>query len=158
MLYRSGLRISEALSINTAQMDFTRRSIRVRGKGDSITTRYWHPSADDALARWVDKRRELGIRGRGPLFCTLQGGPMLPVYARNLVRRLALQAGVEKRVHPHAFRHTFAFELERAGVPVTTISKLLGHRHVSTTSVYLDHLTNSQAGDDLMTANLPELL
>ena len=55
---------------------------------------------------------------------------------RGLLRRLAARAGIEKRVHPHGLRHTFAAELEAAGVPVTTISKLLGHSSVAVTARY----------------------
>jgi site-specific recombinase XerD len=72
-----------------------------------------------------------------------------------MLHRLAAQAGVEKRVHPHGLRHTFAVELEAAGVPVTTISKLLGHSSVAVTARYLDHLTNAQAIEALAAIELP---
>jgi site-specific recombinase XerD len=155
LLYRSGLRVGELLALRPSSLDHDRRAIRVlHGKGDAASTRYWHASADDALARWIDKRKALGLNG-GPLFCTLHGGPIADAYMRGLVRRLATECGIEKRVHPHIFRHTFAFELERAGTPVSTISKLLGHKRISTTAIYLDHLTNRQAGEDLQGIALP---
>jgi len=157
LLYRSGLRISEALALRPSDIDLKRNSIRVlHGKGDKATTRGFHPSATDALARWLDARKGLGLKN-GPLFCTLGGGPLHPQYTRNLLKRLAGHAGIEKRVHPHGLRHTFAFELEQSGMPVTQVSKLLGHSSIAVTARYLDHLSNDQAVSALADIDLPEL-
>lgn len=156
LLYRSGLRISEALALKPSDVNLAGHAIRVlHGKGDKATTRGFHPSATDALARWADTRKRAGMRG--PLFCTLDGRPMHPQYVRAMLGRLAAEAGIDKRVHPHGLRHTFAVELERAGTPVTVISKLLGHSSVAVTSRYLDHLTNNQAVSALESVELPAL-
>jgi len=156
LLYRSGLRISEALALRPADVDIARHSARIlHGKGDKATTRGFHPSADDALARWLDTRKALGLKG-GPLFCTLDGGPLRAAYVRNLLHRLAGQAGIDKRVHPHGLRHTYAAELEDAGLTVSEISKLLGHSSAAVTARYLDHLTNDRAIAALTAAALPD--
>lgn len=156
-LYRSGLRISEALALRPSDVDFKRHTFRVlHGKGDRATVRGFHPSADDALARWIDTRKGLGLRN-GPLFCTLDGGAMSDRYVRNLLHRLAERAGVDKRVHPHGMRHTFADELRAVGMDVVMISKLLGHSSIAVTSRYLDHLTNDRAVAALGAVELPEL-
>ena len=156
LLYRSGLRVSEALAIRPSDVNLGSHSIRLLdSKSGQPQTRGFHPSAEDALARWLDTRRSLGIRGR--LFCTLQGAPLSADYVRGVMRRLAAKAGIEKRVHPHGLRHTFAVELEAAGAPVTTISKLLGHSSVAVTARYLDHMTNSQAITALEAVELPQL-
>jgi site-specific recombinase XerD len=157
LLYRSGLRISEALALRPSDINMDRHSCRIlHGKGEKATTRGYHPSADDALARWIDTRKGMGIRG-GPLFCTLAGGRMHDQQVRNLLKRLAAKAGIEKRVHPHGLRHAFADELRQQGMDVVTISKLLGHSSVAVTSRYLDHLTNAQAVEALERISLPEL-
>ena len=157
LMYRSGLRVSEVMALRPSDVNLGRHSIRVlHGKGDKATTRGFHPSVTDALARWIDTRRELGIKN-GPLFCTLDGGHIHTQYARNLLKRLGAKAGIEKRVHPHGLRHTYAVELEQAGMPVTRISKLLGHSSISVTSRYLDHLSNDQAVAALDDIELPEL-
>jgi len=158
LLYRSGLRVSEVLAIRPADLDAAAHSIRLLDtKSGQAQTRGFHPSADDTLARWLDTRKALGVR-RGTIFCTLDGGKMSDQHVRNLMKRLAVKAGIEKRVHPHALRHTFAVELETSGTPVTVISKLLGHSSVAVTSRYLDHLTNRQAVSALEAAELPGLL
>ncbi len=158
LLCRSGLRISEVLALKPSDINFAEHSVRVlHGKGDKATNRAFHSSADDALARWIDARRQLGLNGRTPLFCILDGGPVYPQYVRSLLNRLAVKAGIEKRVHPHGLRHTFADELRRAGVDVVTISKLLGHSSIAVTARYLDHLTNAQAVKALQAVDLPPL-
>lgn len=157
LLYRSGLRISEALALKPSDLDFAAHSVRVlHGKGDKATVRGFHPSATDALAYWLDRRKGLGLRN-GPLFCTLDGKPLSGQYVRAMLNRMAARAGVDKRVHPHGLRHTFANELRAAGVDVVTISKLLGHSSIAVTSRYLDHLTNDQAVDALSRVNLPAI-
>lgn len=157
LLYRSGLRISEALDLKPSDINLKAHSIRVlHGKGDKATTRGFHPSATDALARWMDTRKKLGVKG-GPLFCTLEGGPVYSQYVRLMLQRLAAKSGVDKRVHPHGLRHTFADELRRAGADVVTISKLLGHSSIAVTNRYLDHLSNAQAVEALELIELPEV-
>jgi site-specific recombinase XerD len=157
LLYRSGLRVSELLALRPADVNLAKHSLRLLDtKIGQPQTRGFHPSADDALMRWLDHRRGLGFRN-GPLFCTLVGAPLSAQYVRGLLKRLAGNAGIEKRVHPHGLRHTFAVELDAAGTSISVISKLLGHRSVPTTARYLDHLTNSQAVSALQAVELPPL-
>lgn len=167
LLYRSGLRVSELLALKPADIDLDQHTARVlhgKGKGGpkagKYTVRGFHPTADDALIRWMDYRKglaqQLGLKN-GPLFCTLEGGPVSDRYVRDLLKRLADRAGIEKRVHPHGLRHTFAKELHDNGVPVATISKLLGHSSIAVTARYLDHLTNDQAVKALQCVDLPPL-
>lgn len=156
LLYRSGLRVSEVLALRPSDVNLDAHTVRVlHGKGNKATTRGFHPSATDALARWLDTRK--GMTGRGPLFCTLAGRPLQAQYVRLMLHRLAAAANVEKRVHPHGLRHTFAWELEQAGVPVSVISALLGHSSIAVTARYLNHLTNHQAVSALEAVDLPPL-
>jgi site-specific recombinase XerD len=92
------------------------------------------------VQRWVDRRRELDLSSRAPLFCTLKGTPLKPSYVRTLLPRLADKLGIEKRVHPHGLRHTHAFELMMEGVPMPVIQRQLGHASLATTDRYLSHL------------------
>lgn len=161
LLYRSGLRISELLALRPGDVNLAKHTVRLLDtKSGDPQTRGFHPSADDALARWLDTRRELAARHgwkNGKLFCTLGGDPVSDDYVRVLLRRLGAKAGIDKRVHPHGMRHTFAVELEAAGTPITTISKLLGHSSIAVTARYIDHLTNAQAVDALQSIDLPAL-
>jgi site-specific recombinase XerD len=157
LLFRSGLRVSEIIALKVSDVNLQAHTARLLDtKTGEPQTRGYHPSAGDALMRWIDTRKSLGIRN-GTLFCTLKGGPISAQYVRNLLHRLAEKAGLDKRVHPHGLRHSFAFELEQAATPVTIISKLLGHSSVAVTARYLDHLTNGQAVAALAAVELPDL-
>lgn len=159
LLYRSGLRIGEALALKPSWLDFAHHTARVlHGKGDQATIRGFHPSADDALLRWLDVRKALAAEHgwkNGPLFCTLDGSPLSDRYVRDMLKRYAAKAGIDKHVRPHGLRHTYADELRKAGADVLTISKLLGHSSVAVTHRYLDHLTNGQAVEALAALDLP---
>lgn len=159
LLYRSGLRVGELTALRPADLDHKHRSIRVLDpKTGKPQTRFWHESADDALLRWEDKRHELGINGHHRLFCTLKGEPLGESYIRStMLPTVARKAGIVKRVHAHGLRHTFAVELEAAGATTTEISKLLGHGRTSTTSIYLSHLSNAEAGRALGRVDLPDV-
>jgi site-specific recombinase XerD len=156
LLYRSGLRISELLALRPSDVNMDTHSIRLaHTKSGGPQTRGYHPSCDDSLARWFDARQ--GVGRASTLFCTLRGTPLSADYVRGLLHRLARQAGISKRVHPHGLRHSFAVELEAAGTPVTVISALLGHSSMAVTASYLMHLSNHQAVSALGMAELPEL-
>jgi site-specific recombinase XerD len=157
LLYRSGLRVSEVLAVRPTDIDVAHHSVRLLStKSGRAQTRGFHPSATDSLMRWMDRRKQLGNRG-GTLFVTLAGRPVSDDYVRVLLRRLGAQAGIDRRVHPHALRHTYAAELVAANVPVTVIRQLLGHSHLSVTIRYIDHLTNRQAINVLEATVLPEV-
>jgi site-specific recombinase XerD len=156
LLYRSGLRVGETLAVRAADVNLAAHSIRLLDtKSGEPQTRGFHPTATDTLARWMDTRKARGIRG--PLFCTLKGRPLHDQYVRLMLHRLAASACLEKRVHPHTLRHTFAWEMEQAGVPVSVISDLLGHSGIAVTARYLKHLTNHQAITVLEQVTLPSV-
>lgn len=120
VLWRSGLRISEALSLELRDVDLEAGSIRVRhGKGDRSRTVGVDEQTAALLARWIDRRRKLSPGARSPVFCTLQGGRIDSSYVRRLLPRLAAKAGIDRRVHAHGLRHTYAAELAREGTRST---------------------------------------
>jgi site-specific recombinase XerD len=141
VMYRAGLRLSEALALRPKDIDSDAGAVTVlHGKGDKRRVVGLDPGSMAILLRWVDKRHQYGLTGRSPLFCTLQGRPLHPSYVRTLLHRLGDKAGIEKRVHPHALRHSMAFDLMWEGVPVPLIQAQLGHTSLATTQRYLDHL------------------
>jgi site-specific recombinase XerD len=139
VMWRSGLRCSEALDLRPQDIRFSDGSIRVlHGKGSKARTVGIDDSALAVLSVWVDRRQAAGIID-GPLFCTLEppGRPLATRYVRTLMTRLGRKAGIGHRVHPHGLRHTLAVELCREGWPVPLISRQLGHTNVATTETYL---------------------
>jgi site-specific recombinase XerD len=141
LLYRGGLRIAEALSLRMKDVDADDGTVRVlRGKGRKARTIGLDPGAMALVQRWTETRAKRGINSRAPLICTLTGTPVQPAYVRALMPRLALKAGINKRVHPHALRHAHAAQLAAEGVAINIIQKQLGHTNAATTSRYLDHI------------------
>ena len=127
-LYRGGLRVSEALGLHPKDLDRAAGTVTVlRGKGGKRRTIGLDAGAFAVVERWLDVRAKRGINGRAPIFCTLRGKPVAPAYVRGLCKRLVRRARIEKRVHPHAFRHTHAAELAHDGLPMNLIQAQLGH-------------------------------
>ncbi len=138
VLWRSGLRISEALALELRDVDLQAGSLRVRhGKGDKSRTVGIDEQTSALLARWLDRRRKLGPGARAPVFCTLAGGRVDTSYVRHLLPRLAAKAGLDRRVHAHGLRHTYASELARERTPINVIRDALGHTSLAVTDRYL---------------------
>ncbi len=141
VLYRAGLRVSEALALMPKDLDAQASTVRVlHGKGDCHRVVGLDTGAWAVLQLWLDRRAALGINGHAPVFCTLQGRRVTPAYVRTLLPRLARKAGIEKRVHAHGLRHTHAFELASEGTPLHVIQAQLGHASLATTDRYVRHL------------------
>ena len=143
VLYRCGLRVSEVLSIRSSDYNQNEGTLRVIGKGDKMRVVGLDSQTRMNLDLWMLKRKELGINGVGnpPIFCGISkqnyGQPIQTVYVRNLLKRLAEKAGIEKRVTPHQLRHTFAHDLLNEGIGLQHIQISLGHSAIATTSKYL---------------------
>jgi integrase/recombinase XerD len=146
VLFRSGLRISEALALFPKDLDPESGSLRVlHGKGDRARTAPLPSDAAEAVDRWRGCRKRLGLTGRHPLFCTLKGEPLWDSYVRTMCKRLAAKAGVEKRVHPHGLRHGWALGQVESGTSLPVIQQLLGHSSLSTTATYVSHIAPAKA-------------
>jgi len=138
VLWRCGLRISEALALELRDVDLQAGTVRVRhGKGDRSRTVGLDEQTTAMLARWIDRRRKLGPGARAPIFCTLQGGRIDSSYVRRMLPRLAAKAGIDRRVHAHGLRHTYAAELAREGTAINVIRDALGHTSLAVTDRYL---------------------
>jgi integrase/recombinase XerD len=142
LVYRGGLRIKEALDLKVSDIDMKGGTIHLRhAKGDKDRFQAVGDGVLAVLQVWISKRRELGLAKNGaPLFCTLQGGPMSYSATDAMFKRRAAKAGVEKRAHLHGLRHSYAREQLQRGTDVETIRRQLGHTHLSTTQIYLNHI------------------
>ncbi len=143
--YRSGLRLSELLALELRDIDQAAGSINVRrGKGSRQRIVGIDTTTLAMLDRWLTTRQQLVGRRAGPIFCQIttgrEGRPLDPSYVRKALKRLAVRAGIDKRVHPHALRHTFATELAGERCPGRVIQQALGHSSLATTDTYLRKL------------------
>lgn len=145
LLYRTGLRITEALNLKPRDLDFENHAVNVlRGKGGKRRTVGMDDFAEDALKEWLKVRNQ---SANATVFCTRDGSVMYATYFRAVLKRVAADAGIQKRVHPHMLRHTFAAELAREGVPAAFIQRQLGHSSLATTTRYLSTLAPTEVID-----------
>lgn len=138
VLWRCGLRISEALRLELRDLDLQAGTLRIRhGKGDKSRTVGLDEQTSALIARWLDRRHALSPGARAPVFCTLEGGRVDSSYVRRLLPRLARKAEISRRVHAHGLRHTYAAELARERTPINVIRDALGHSTLAVTDRYL---------------------
>lgn len=139
VLWRAGLRVGELVALRPADLNLREGTIRVlRGKGARARTVVIDPEGCAWIERWLEVRAREYPAG-GWLFPTRHGSQMKTSYFRQLLPRLARRAGIGKRVHCHALRHTHAVELVREGWPLPLVQAQLGHANLSTTATYIAH-------------------
>lgn len=154
VMFGAGLRLAEALALRPKDYDPTAEPLpilRVQlGKGGKFRTPFVTGDAPALLDRWLDRRREVGLNGRHPIFATYEtgnlGSSLDPRYVRQVLQRLADKAGIDKRVHPHGLRHSHAYALAQAGVPLHAIQAQLGHSSLAITDRYIRHMTPADVG------------
>jgi integrase len=129
ILWRAGLRISEALALAETDLDPVRGAILVRqGKGGKRREVGMDRWAWEQLEPWIELRKTLPV---GAFFCILHGATRgrrcSPASIRAQLHRTAAAAGVRRRFAPHQLRHAHAVEMSREGVPLVVIQRQLGH-------------------------------
>jgi site-specific recombinase XerD len=157
VLWRGGLRISEALALTETDIDAARGSLLIRhGKGDKRREAGMDQFGFEQLAAWLAHRVSLPV---GPLFCVIDGPTRgrrwAATAARAELRQLAAEAGVRRRFAPHQLRHAHAVELAREGVAVNIIQRQLGHTDLGTTSTYLQGIDPSEIIDAVRSRRQP---
>ncbi|HTS82762.1 MAG TPA: tyrosine recombinase XerC [Myxococcaceae bacterium] len=141
LLYGSGLRVSEACGLDVDDLDLRSRTVRVFGKGRKERLCPMNPGCVSALRRWLERRGELLAKaapGQDPsaLFLNHRGGRLTSRSVARHLDRTVLQLALQRRVSPHALRHSFATHLLAGGADVRVIQELLGHASLSTTQRY----------------------
>jgi site-specific recombinase XerD len=146
LLWRSGLRIGEALALSPKDIDLQEFTVVVQhGKGDKRRTVGIDLGTALLIDQWIVSRKKLKIGSRATLLCTLGGERLDQSYVRHLLPRLATKVGIEKRVHAHGFRHRAACDWIREGADLLTVRDLLGHTSAATTQTYLSRIGASDA-------------
>lgn len=153
LIYSTGIRVSELVSLNLDDLDFSAGMVRVRGKGRKERMVPFGDPAAEALQKWFELRNQLIVdrikRGheaeRMALFLNSRGTRLTARSVERLIAAYGRRAGIGVRVTPHALRHSFATHLLEMGLDMRTVQELLGHVSLSTTQKYthlnMDHLT-----------------
>lgn len=141
LLYATGLRVSELVSLNWPDVDLRARVLRVIGKGGKERMVPFGRPASEALASWQRVWPEVrsGHSGRvdeDPIFLNFRGGRLSDRAVRLVLDRRQQAGGGLQNVHPHMLRHSFATHLLEEGADLRTIQELLGHSSLGTTQRY----------------------
>ena len=134
-LVSTGCRLSEVAQLRAADLDLVGRTVKVTGKGDKDRVVYFSVRTRLMLQEYFVARK-----GGDGLFCSSKSPyePLKPRAIQRLIRAVSERAGLDKRVHPHLLRHTFATHALNSGMDVTVIQRLLGHEDVATTQIYAE--------------------
>ncbi len=138
LLYATGMRVSEIIRLKLNQVELESGFCIVHGKGDKSRLVPIGDAAKDMLADYLGAARQSLLRARKSdyVFLTGRGGPMTRQAFWARVKRWAKEAGVDKSVSPHVFRHSFATHLLNHGADLRAVQAMLGHSDISTTEVY----------------------
>lgn len=138
-LYGCGLRVSELCGLRISRISAQEGFVRVVGKGDKERL---VPIGAEAL-HWIElyrthERGHLPVRkgAEDILFLNARGGGISRMWVFNVVRALAIKAGVRKAIGPHTFRHSFATHLVEGGADLRAVQEMLGHASITTTEIY----------------------
>ena len=132
LLYSSGLRISELVTLITKDIDLDERTMRIRGKGEKDRIVLF----DSKAKKLIEEYLEFKESNTDYLFLNRFNKPLTSRYVQMMIKNYAEIAGIKKKVTPHILRHSFATHLLKNGVDIRVIQQLLGHSNLSTTQIY----------------------
>jgi integrase/recombinase XerD len=138
LLYATGLRVSELVSLKTQQIDLQGNFLTVKGKGAKVRAVPFGTWARERLLCYIREFRPRLLKGKPSpfLFVNRSGGSLTRQGFWKLIGRYALAAGIEKKVSPHTLRHSFATHLLEGGADLRSVQIMLGHADISTTQIY----------------------
>ena len=148
LLYSSGLRITELINLEMANIDLENCLIRVMGKGRKERVIPLGDYAVDALNDYINNYRStLNKKNNTYIFLNNLGNKISRQFIFKTIKLECQKKGIKKNISPHTLRHTFATHLLKNGADLRIIQELLGHENLSTTQIYT-HLTNEKLHSD----------
>lgn len=145
LLYATGLRVSELISLSMNSINWQVGFLAVMGKGGKERVVPVGRTAYDAVRRYVDEARPKFVRSKTTevLFLNRFGRAFTRQGLWKIIVGYAQKAGLQKNVHPHTFRHSFASHLLEGGADLRAVQVMLGHSDISTTQIYT-HVTRER--------------
>lgn len=135
VLYSTGLRVSELVTLRLGDLFFGEGYVRVVGKGDKQRLVPIGSAARDKIQLYMEERKPKSV-SEMTLFLNNRGKPLTRVMVFNIIRQAAERAGITKNISPHTLRHSYATHLLQGGANIRQVQELLGHESITTTEVY----------------------
>ncbi len=136
LLYSSGLRLSELIKLNFDDIDLQNAIVKVTGKGGKERIVPVGSKAIDALKKWYRCRDKLANLDEKALFVSNRGNRISPRSVQARISYWAKHQGIEIKIYPHLFRHSFATHILESSQDLRGVQELLGHANISTTQIY----------------------
>lgn len=136
LLYSSGLRLAELVSLDPQDVDFNDASVTVTGKGNKTRIVPVGHHAVDALKAWLAVREQIAKPDETALFVGKQGKRISPRTVQLQLHQWGVKQGLNSNVHPHLLRHSFATHVLQSSGDLRAVQEMLGHASISTTQVY----------------------
>jgi integrase/recombinase XerD len=137
LLYSSGIRASEILSLSEYNFNFEAREVRVTGKGEKERVTFFSKRASEWVRKYIEEKKyQYKNYTRDVVFVNSNGKRLTDRSLRRLVTDYGVKSEVKKHISPHTFRHSFATELLNRGIDIKYLQELLGHSSIMTTQVY----------------------
>lgn len=136
LIYSSGLRLSELASVDCSDVSFDDATIRVLGKGSKERVLPVGGAAQLAIQQWLQTRKQMADETEPALFVTQRGRRIAVRTIQQRLEKLARKRGMDRRVHPHMLRHSFASHLLESSGNLRAVQEMLGHENISTTQIY----------------------
>jgi len=136
LIYSSGLRLAEVVSLNMTSIDWSDAMLVVTGKGSKTRSLPIGSAAMQALKLWLPMREQYTQASEPALFTTQRGSRISHRAVQVRLQQLSVQQGMDNPVHPHMLRHSFASHMLESSGDLRLVQEMLGHANISTTQVY----------------------
>lgn len=144
MLYATGVRVGELVSIKVGDIDFSNKQILILGKGNKERYVTYGEYCESALDEYLkDGYLRLNVNHLDYLFLNQHGGALTERGVRYILNQLIQKTSIQKNISPHMIRHSFATHLLNEGCDLLTVQKLLGHESIKATQIYT-HVTTDR--------------
>ena len=147
MLYATGVRVGELVSIKVSDINQSSRTILILGKGNKERIVPYGEYCDEILKMYLkDGYLSLNTKNSSYLFLNYHGGQLTERGVRYLLEEIIKRTSIQKNISPHMIRHSFATHLLNQGCDLMTVQKLLGHESIKATQIYT-HVTTDRLRD-----------
>jgi integrase/recombinase XerD len=136
-MLNTGLRLAEVTALKWKDIDLSPGKLMGRqGKGAKDRTLWIGDDDLELLREWRERQARDVQENPAHVFTALAGKALSHRYVQQMLKRVAVKAGIQKNIHPHTLRHSFATDLYREASKIRLVQKALGHSHLSTTMIY----------------------